>query len=59
MSNNVYKIAGYQDRTAYLESLAIQYETDYELVKDLADFLGQNEDFDGLLSALEEMSEYM
>ena len=59
MSNNVYKIAGYQDRTAYLESLAIQYGTDYHTVKDLADFLGENEDFDGLLSALEEMGDYM
>ena len=59
MENNIYMNAGYQDRTAYLESLANQYETDFETVEMLSDFLGHNEDFDGLISALEEMDEYL
>lgn len=53
MEDNDYMIHGYKDRNHYLECMSEDYGVDLETVKALADVLGENEDFDGLISALE------
>lgn len=50
---NVYKDNGYDSRKEYLECLAEDFETSLETVINLALLLGKEEDFDGLVSALE------
>lgn len=52
---NVYKENGYADRADYLSCLAEDYGVDLPTVQALADLLGPNEDFDGLVSSLEDM----
>ena len=52
MKPNPYQAHGYENRRAYLESLAEEYPADF--VYALADVLGPNEDFDGLITALED-----
>ena len=52
---SVYKENGYNDREDYLSCMAEDYGVDIETVEALADLLGQTEDFDGLISALEDM----
>ena len=55
MSNeNIYQENGYANRKEYLESLAEEYGVSLETVFSLASLLGRNEDFDGLISVLEE-----
>ena len=54
---NIYQQHGYIDRKDYLKSLAEEYGTDYYTVKVLADMLGEQEDFDGLVSALKDREE--
>lgn len=52
---NVYQDNGYEDREDYLSCMAEDYGLDLEgVVRPLADLLGPNEDFDGLVSAFEE-----
>lgn len=51
---NIYKENGYESRTDYLNSLAEEFGIDYEIVKELAMILGHNEDFDGLVSMLQD-----
>ena len=41
-------------REDYLMSLADEYGLDYVIVESLADVLGPNEDFDGLITTLED-----
>lgn len=53
MANN-YEKYGCNDRIEYLEMLANEYDVDIEIVYALADLLGPNEEFDGLINALEE-----
>jgi hypothetical protein len=53
--SNVYVKHGYKDREDYLKSLAEQYSIDYDIVLELANTLGPNEDFDGLVSELEDI----
>ena len=48
----VYEIAGYKDRKDYLDRLAEDYG---ESVYAIAEVLGENEDFDGLVSHCEDM----
>lgn len=55
MSDNVYKRHGYDSREDYLRSLAEEYDVSEEAVMVLADMLGPNEDFDGLINALEDI----
>ena len=45
---------GAESRAEYLECLADDYGMDLEMVQAIADLLGPNEDFDGLVSALED-----
>lgn len=51
---NVYAQNGYRDRGDYLESLAGEYGTDMMVVGSIAEILGEAEDFDGLICALED-----
>ena len=52
---SIYEEKGYTDRNDYLTSLAKDYGIDEYTVFALADMLGPNEDFDGLIMALEDM----
>ena len=55
MSPNIYKANGYEDREDYLSCLAEDYGLSLEeVVRPLAKLLGPSEDFDGLVSALED-----
>lgn len=51
-NQNVYEQMGYKDRTSYLKSLAAEYGTDMLFVSSIAEVFGENEDFDGLISSL-------
>jgi len=46
---------GYENRKVYLKSLAEKYDVSYSTVFALADMLGPNEDFDGLIAELEDL----
>ena len=52
MTANDYKEAGYANRRAYLESLCEEF--DRAKVYTLAAMLGSSEDFDGLVTMLED-----
>ena len=52
---NIYVEMGYKNRTDYLSSLSEDYGIPYETVRVLAQLLGPNEDFDGLVTQLEDM----
>jgi len=52
---SVYQEHGYESRDHYLGTLADDYGVDLETVLCLADLLGPNEDFDGLVTTLEDM----
>lgn len=51
---NVYNENGYSSRQDYLEDLASEYCVDIDIVMSIADMLGEDEDFDGLVSMLED-----
>lgn len=52
---NQYQAFGYENREDYLSCLAEDYGLSLEqVVRPLADLLGPTEDFDGLVSALED-----
>lgn len=53
--DDVYKRNGYSNREDYLNKLAEDYGVSKMVVFSLADMLGPNEDFDGLINALEDM----
>jgi len=46
-----------KERRLYLEELADEFGVDTEIVFALADLLGPNEDQDGLISSLEDVSD--
>lgn len=52
---SVYKENGYENRKEYLNSLVDEYGVEKETVFYLASILGANEDFDGLVTQLEDM----
>ena len=52
---NVYQANGFKNRRDYLESLATEYGK--TAVFTLASMLGQNEDFDGLVTSLEDAAD--
>jgi hypothetical protein len=54
---NVYQENGYMNRKDYLNSLADDFGVSPEIVFSLADMLGETEDFDALVTALEDYSE--
>lgn len=51
----VYQEHGYRNRLHYLECLIDDHGVDHETVWALADLLGPDEDFDGLISALQDL----
>ena len=51
---NVYKEQGYKDRDDYLKFLASDFCLSEDIVFALADMLGGGEDFDGLVTSLED-----
>ena len=53
----VYEENGFTSRKEYLQSLAEDYDMEYDTVVMLAITLGATEDFDGLLTALEDYCE--
>ena len=53
---NVYTQNDYKDRTDYLRSLADQYGVAPMVVFELAGLLGDVEDFDALVTSLEDYS---
>ena len=55
--HNPYQANGYKDREAYLREIADEYDCPLEIVQSLADALGVNEDFDGLVSSLRDWEE--
>lgn len=52
--STVYQDNGFENRQDYLESLAEDFGIDIEIVESLADLLGESEDFDGLVTSLED-----
>jgi hypothetical protein len=55
MEENIYQKKGYKNRKDYLECLAADYCVPLDVVYELAFTLGKNEDFDGLISLLEDV----
>lgn len=53
---DIYKQKGYKDRADYLDSLTDEYGVSKMLVYSLADVLGPSEDFDGLVSMIEDVA---
>lgn len=53
--SNIYQDNGFENRREYLESLAEDYNVPLENVLILADLLGPEEDFDGLVSTLQDL----
>jgi hypothetical protein len=51
---NDYTANGYTNRREYLEALAEDFGIDTQTVFTLASILGASEDFDGLVTALED-----
>lgn len=51
---SIYTDNGYKNRRAYLQDLSDETGVALEVVHTLADLLGPSEDFDGLVSALED-----
>ena len=51
---NMYTSNGYSNRKDYLNSLADDFGVDIETVNMIADLFGPNEDFDGLVTTLED-----
>ena len=54
-NQDVYQQNGFTSREDYLNNLADEYG---DVVFDLADILGESEDFDGLVTSLEDYSDY-
>ena len=53
----LYQREGYDNRTAYLQALSEDIGVDIKTVLTLADLLGPAEDFDGLVTSLEDYAE--
>ena len=57
-NNNIYQENGYKNRKDYLKCLSENYGIDLDVVYTLANILGEQEDFDGLVAELSDL-EYM
>jgi hypothetical protein len=55
---NVYKENGYENRKEYLCSLSEEYGVDKSSVFTLAAILGESEDFDGLITSIQDLEYY-
>jgi hypothetical protein len=54
---NIYTENGFLSRRDYLDSLAEDYGIDRATVYMMANLLGPNEDFDGLITSLEDYAD--
>ena len=54
---NIYKENGYESRRDYLQCIAEDYGVSQQVVFMLADVLGPNEDFDGLVTEIIDYAE--
>jgi hypothetical protein len=54
---SIYTDEGYESRRDYLRCLAEEYGVSVLTVYALADMLGPNEDFDGLINEIQDISE--
>lgn len=52
----IYNEHGFNSRKEYLIDLADQYNVDQSAVFEMAQLLGSSEDFDGLVSMLEDLA---
>ena len=50
---SIYQLKGFENRTEYLKTVALDLNIPQELVISMAEMLGSEEDFDGLISTLE------
>jgi hypothetical protein len=57
MKMNIYEENGFKDRNEYLEYLSEEYDLSIASIKMLARTLGEEEDFDALVSYLEDIQE--
>lgn len=53
VTGSKYVEEGFESREDYLEYLSEEYQFPIETVKKLANYLGEPEDFDGLISEIE------
>ena len=51
---DIYQRKGYADRNDYLNAVADEYGIPLEAVYSIASVLGPNEDFDGLISIIDD-----
>ncbi len=58
MDLDIYKNNGYEDRADYLDFLADINGMSLQQVESIAELLGIEEDFDGLVSTLQDLGEY-
>jgi len=56
MADNIYTRNGYKNREDYLKSVAADYGVPPMVVFELSGMLGDYEDFDGLISSLDDFS---
>ena len=54
---SIYKDEGYENRKDYLNNLADDFGIERDTVYSIASMLGSSEDFDGLVTALEDYAE--
>lgn len=54
MNTDIYIKNGYANRSDYLSSLADEYDLSLKLVEEIAALLGPSEDFDGLITELQD-----
>lgn len=54
---SVYTDNGYRNRNEYLQNLSAEYDVDLDTVCALADLLGPSEDFDGLVTTIEDIAD--
>lgn len=57
MSKTIYQEHGYKNRHDYLFQLARDYCVPYDVVRNLANFLGVDEDFGKLIQTLESLED--
>lgn len=55
---NVYQENGFKDRGEYIRQMAEDYDLMESVVWQLADLLGPDEDFDGLVVACQDAAEH-
>ena len=55
--SSIYEVHGYKDRAEYLQHLADEYGVPLDMVETVAETLGETEDFDGLVTAIQDTME--